>query len=90
MLNLRLKVHLPEQIEATIRLLPTFVSMKLSIKNSNWISNKRKDETIPLDILNKDFYNTTNISKNKKIGYIFLLNQKSCEKIVTTYNIFKT
>ena len=90
MLNLRLKVHLPEQIEATIRLLLTFVSRKPSIKNSNWISNKRKDETIPLDILKKDVYNTTNICKNQKISYIFLLNQKSCEKIVTTYNIFKS
>ena len=90
MLNLRLKVHLPEQIEATIRLLLTFVSRKPSIKNSNWISNKRKDETISLDILKKDVYNTTNICKNQKISYIFLLNQKSCEKIVTTYNIFKS
>ena len=35
MLNLRLKVHLPEQIEATIGLLPTFFPTKLSIENSN-------------------------------------------------------
>ena len=92
MLNLQKiqKVHLPEQIEETIGLLPTFVSRKLSIKNSNWILNKRKDEAIHLDILNKDFYNTTNISKKQEIDYILLLNQKKCEKIVATYNIFKT
>ena len=65
MLNLRLKVHLPEQIEATIGLLPTFFPTKLSIENPNWISNRRKDETIHLDNLNKDFYNTTNIRKNQ-------------------------
>ena len=79
MLNLRLKVNLLEQIEGTIGLLPTFVSRKLSMENSSWISNKRKEETIHLDISNKDFYNTTNISKNQEVGYIFILNQKSCE-----------
>ena len=79
MLNLRLKVNLLEQIEGTIGLLPTFVSRKLSMENSSWISNKRKEETIHLDIFNKDFYNATNISKNQELGYIFILNQKSCE-----------
>ena len=52
MLNLRLKVNLPEEIEAMTGLLPSFVSRKLSIENSNCISNKRKDEIIQLDILN--------------------------------------
>lgn len=79
MLNLRLKVNLLEQIEGTIGLLPTFVSRKLSMENSSWISNKRKEETIHLDIFNKYFYNATNISKNQELGYIFILNQKSCE-----------
>ena len=60
MLNLRLKVNLPEEIEANAGLLPSFVSRKLSIENSNWISNKRKDEIIQLDILNT----TINIRKN--------------------------
>ena len=43
MLNLRLKVHLPDKIEAMIGLLPSFVSRKLSIENSNCLLNKRKD-----------------------------------------------
>ena len=77
-------------MEAAIGLLPNFVSRKLSTKNSNWISSKRKYETIHLDILNKNVYNTTNKSKTQEIGYLFLLNPKSWEKIVTTYNIFKT
>ena len=67
MLNLQLKGNLPQQIEATVGLLPTFVSRKLSMKNSSWISNKRKDKTIYLDISNKDFHNATNISENKQI-----------------------
>ena len=71
-----------------IRLLPSFVARKLSTENSNWISNKRKGEIIQLDILNKDFYNTINIRKNQEVAYIFLINRKSCGKLVTTYNIF--
>ena len=72
MLNLRLKVNLPDGIEGMIGLLPSFVARKRSIENSNWISNKRKDETIQLDILNKHFYDTNKIKKSQEIAYIFL------------------
>ena len=88
MLNLRLKVNLPNEIEAMIGLLPSFVSRKLSIENSNLISNKRKDKIIQLDILNRHFCNTINIRKNQELAYIFLINKKSCDKLVTTYNIY--
>ena len=88
MLNLRLKVNLPNEIEAMIGLLPSFVSRKLSKENFNWISNKRKDEIIQLDILNRHFCKTINIRKNQELAYIFLINQKSCDKLVTTYNIY--
>ena len=64
MLNLRLKVNLPDEIEAMI------VSRKLSIENSNWILNKRKDEIIQLDILNRHFCNTINIKKTQELAYI--------------------
>ena len=43
LVNVRLKVNLPNEIEAMIGLLPSFVSRKLSIENSNCLSNKRKD-----------------------------------------------
>ena len=66
MLNLRLKVNLPDGIEGMIGLLPSFVARKLSIENSNWISNKRKDEIIQLGILNKNFYNTIDIRKKSR------------------------
>ena len=74
LLNLRLKLNLPEKIEPMVGLLPSFVSRKLSIENSNWISNRRKDEAIELDILNKHFYDTIKIKKNQEIAYIFLIN----------------
>ena len=57
-----------------VGLLPSFVSRKRSIANSHWISNKRKEEAIQLDILNKHFYDTVKIKKNEKIAYIFLIN----------------
>ena len=66
-----------------IGLFPRFISKKLSIENSNWVSNNRNDEIIQLDILNKHFYNTINIKKNEELAYIFLVNQKSSDKIVT-------
>ena len=47
MLNFR-KVNLPDKIEAMIGLLPSFVSRKSSIENSNWALNKRKDDIIQL------------------------------------------
>ena len=88
MLNLRLKVNLPDEIEAMIGLLPSFVSRKLSKENFNWISNKRKDEIIQLDILNRHFCNTINKRKNQELACIFLINQKSCDKLVTIHNIY--
>ena len=77
LLNLRLKLNLPEKIEAMVGLLPSFVSRKLSIENSNWISNKRKDETIQLDILNKSFYDTIKIKKLRTSIYFFNQSKKS-------------
>ena len=71
-----------------IGLLPSFVSRKFSIENSNWISNKRKDEIIQLDILSRHFCNKINIRKNQELAYISLINQKSFDKLVTTYNIY--
>ena len=88
MLNLRLKVNLPNEIEAMIGLLPSFVPRKRLIENSSWISNKRKDKIIQLVILNRHFFNTINIRKNQELIYVYLINKKSCDKLVTTYNIY--
>ena len=87
MLNLRLKINLPNKIDGMIGLLPSFVSKKLSLENSNWIPNKRKDEIIQLDVLNKNFCNKIK-KKSKACMYIFLINQKRCNKLLTVYNIY--
>ena len=55
LLNLRLKLNLPEKREAMVGLYPSFASRNVSIENSKWISKKRKDEKLQLDILNKHF-----------------------------------
>ena len=66
-----------------IGLSPSFVSRKRSIENSNCISNKTKDKIIKLDVLNRHFCNTIDIRKTQELAYIFLINQKSYEKLVT-------
>lgn len=82
------KVNLSDKIEVMIGLLPSFVSRKCSIENSNWTSNKKKDEIIQLDILIRPFCNTIKIRKNQELAYILLINQKCYEKLVTAYNIY--
>ena len=70
-MHMRVKSKLTNEKEAMIELLPSFVSRKISIDSSNWISNKREDEIIQLDILNRHFRNTINIRKNQELAYIF-------------------
>ena len=82
------EVNLPDEIQTMIGLLPSFVSRKLSIEDSNWISNKRKDKIIQLEFLNRHFCNTINIRKNQELAYIFFINQKPFDKLATTYNIY--
>ena len=64
----------------------TFITRKLSIENSKEIA-RIKDNFIVLDILNRDFNNNFTIKKYQELGYIFLNNQKSYEKIVTEYDL---
>ena len=55
MLDLELKINLHEGLEQTLKLLPCYSRKGLSLENLDWISNKTKDSTIQVDILNKDF-----------------------------------
>ena len=82
-MDFKFKLTVPEKLEVHINLLLFFKERCLSIENHAWESNKSKDGTIQLDILNKSFYNDTNIKKNQEIDYIFIMNQKRNEKIVT-------
>ena len=86
MLDLELKINLHEGLEQTLKLLPCYNRKGLSLENLDWISNKTKDSTIQVDILNKGFYNSVNVNKNQALLYSFLINQKSNEKVVTKYD----
>ena len=66
MLNLQIKINLPEGIEAGIGLLQTLISRNLTIENFKRFSNKTKDKFIELDLLNRNFHNTITIQKKIK------------------------
>ena len=85
LLDLKITVNTTGCLEAWIDLLPTLKEFGLLIEDHNWTANKLKDETIKLNILNKHFYNTIAIKKNRKLAYIFLLRQKFNHKIATKY-----
>ena len=54
-LNLKTKIHLPREMEGMIGLFPRFISKKISIKNSNWVSNKRNNEIIQFKYFKQTF-----------------------------------
>ena len=81
LLDLKITVNAPKKVEAWINLLPGLNERGLKIE---W-QFKLKDNTIQLDILNKNFYKTTTIKKDQEIAYMFLLGQKFNEKIITEY-----
>ena len=82
-MDLKITVNAPKKVEAWINLLPGLNERGLKIEGHF----KLKDNTIQLDILNKNFYKTTTIKKDQEIAYMFisLLGQKFNEKIITEY-----
>ena len=85
LLDFQFKMEIPKHIDWTIGLLPSY-NRKLSIENSKQIA-RIKDSFIVLDILNRDFNNNFTVKKYQELGYIFLNNQKSYEKIVAEYDL---
>ena len=82
LLDLKIKVNAPESLQAWINLLPCFKEAGFAVEDHNWAANKLKDETIQLNILNKNFYNTFTIKKDQELGYMFLLGQRFNEKSI--------
>ena len=81
------KVNVPETLEPWINLLPYLKDHGLKIQEHNWTSNKLKDDTIQLNILNRNFTRTTHIKKDQETAYMLLLGQKFNDIIATEYNI---
>ena len=86
-LDLKFDIQTPETIEPWLNLLPSLKSLGLHIENEDWASNKTKDNTIQLHILNRSFNYTASIKKNQCIGFIFLLGERATDTIHTKYNI---
>ena len=86
-LDLKFDIQTPETIEPWLNLLPSLKSLGLHIENEDWASNKTKDNTIQLHILNRSFNYTASIKKNQCIGFIFLLGERATDTIHTKYNL---
>ena len=86
-LDLKFDIQTPETIEPWLNLLPSLKSLGLHIENEDWASNKTKDNTIQLHILNRSFNYTASIKKNQCIGFIFLLGKQATDTINTKYNL---
>ena len=86
-LDLKFNIQTPETIEPWLNLLPSLKGIGLHIENEDLASNKTKDNTIQLHILNRSFNYTVNIKKNQCIGFIFLLGKKYTDIINRKYNL---
>ena len=75
-------------MERWINLLPSLKGLGFKIEDNDWVSNKTKNDTVQLHILNRSFTRTIEIRKNQVIAFLFLLGQKSIDKINTKYTVF--
>ena len=87
-LDLKIKINVPNTLEPWINLLPSLKGLGLEIEDNDWVSNKTKNDTIQLHILNRSFTRTIAIRKNQVIAFLFLLGQKSTDKINPKYTVF--
>ena len=62
-LDLKVDINTPPGIEPWLNLLPSLKGIGLKLENQDWVSNKTKDNTIQLHILNSSFTYTARIKK---------------------------
>ena len=86
-IDLKFDIQTPETMQPWLNLLPSFESTGLHIENDHWLSNKTRDGTIQLYILNRSFTYTIKVKKNQCISYIFSLGEKPNGTINTIYNL---
>ena len=87
-LRFKKKIDVPKILEPWINLLPSLKGLELKIENESWASNKTKDGTVQLHILNRSFTITIEIRKKQFIAFLFLLRQKIADVTNTKYNKF--
>ena len=86
-LDLKFNIETPETLDPWLNLLPSLKGMGLHIENDDWAENKTKDNTIPLQILNRGFTYTIDIKKTQCISFNFLLGERVTDSITTKYNV---
>ena len=64
-LDLKIKINACPQLEAWINSLPSLKECGFKIEEHNWCTNKLKDDSIQLHILNRNFTKTIHIKKIK-------------------------
>ena len=74
-LNLHLKVKLPERIQGFISILPIFIEQSLILENSKLITSQMWNEPIKIELLNRNFHCTTTINENEENSEIILTTQ---------------
>ena len=84
LLNLQLKIKLPDGVQGIIRLLPSSILQSITIENSKRITSQTQDEIIKLDLLNRNLNETIKIKKNQEIVGLILFNNCD-ESFVTSY-----
>ena len=62
-MDLKSDIHTLPGIEPWLNLLPSLKTLRLKLENEDWVSNKTKDNTIQLHILNSSFTYTARIKK---------------------------
>ena len=77
MLNLHLKIKLPNEIEGITGLLPSLILEKLTIENFKHLTRQTQNEVIKLDLLNRSFKDTIKIKKNQEIAGLILLHKNN-------------
>ena len=71
-LDLKFKINAPPGIEPWLNLLPSLKTLGLKLENEDWVSNKTKDKTMQLHILNRSFTYTRKIKKiNVLVSYFY-------------------
>ena len=71
-LDLQLKIKLPNGVQGIISLLPIF-EKSLTLENRKRITSQTWNEPIKLELLNKNFYFKATIEKNEEIAKLILL-----------------
>ena len=81
-LDLKIKINVQNTLEPWINLLPSLKGLGLKTEDNDWVSNKTKNDTIQLHILNKSFTRTIEIKKIKLLRFYFYQDKRVQTKLI--------